>query len=244
MTENTSIKEQIRKLVQLQKLDSQILNLKKEKQDKPKEHAELEERFNAKKLKADEIKKEIETLLLKRKDKELELSSKEAAINKSQQQLYTLKTNKEYTAMLKEIEGLKADKSVIEDELLVNFDTVDSKKDELARETDNLKLEEERLHKEGKVLNDRVTEIDQELATLDNKRKEVVLDIEEKILSGYEKVLENRAGLAIVPVKNDTCQGCFMSARAQVINEIKMYDKIITCQMCTRLLYLEEELGN
>lgn len=243
MSENISIKEQIRTLVELQKLDTQILNLNKEKDDKPKELSQLEERFAAGKLNADQIKKETDGLLVKRKEKELELASKEEGIVKAQQKLYSLKTNKEYAAMLKEIEGHKADKSVIEDELLKLFDAIDLKKDELAKEQERLKLEEQKLNNERERINHRLKEIDQELIGLLSKRKQVIVLIKPKILSEYERILENRAGLAIVSVKNETCQGCFMNVTPQAINEIKMHDKIIICQMCARILYLEEDLG-
>ncbi len=243
MPENVSIKDQLQKLVELQKLDSQILGFKKDKEDKPRELSELQERFNSNKQKTDELKKEIDGLLVKRKEKELELSVKEEAIKKAQQQLYVLKTNKEYTAKLKEIDGIKADKSVIEDELIGIFDMIDSKKDQFAKEQERLKLEEQKLSSEKEKINNQLKEIDQNLETLINKRKQLTGDIQSKILSQYDKVLDNRSGLAIVPVKNETCQGCFMNVTPQVINEIKMHDRVIICQMCSRILYLEEDLG-
>lgn len=244
MSDNISIKEQIRNLVQLQKIDSEIIALEKEKKDKPEEIARFQERFNDKKAKAEEIKKETDTLLVKRKEQEVELATKEEAIKKSQQQLYTLKTNKEYTAMTKEIEGVKADKSVIEDVILTNFDRVDAKKNELVKETEHLKQEEQILNSDKKKVDDRIKEIDAELATLGNKRKQFAELVEPKLLARYEKLLSNRVGLAIVAVKNEACHGCFMNATPQVINEIKMYDKIIACQMCSRILYLDDELGD
>ncbi len=238
-----SIKDQLQKLVQLQQLDTKIFDLEKQKKEIPEESAKLEQLFLSKKQHAEDIKKEIDTLLLKRKEKELGLATKEEASKKFQNQLYSLKSNKEYTAMLKEIEGIRADKSVIEDELLQIFDLVDTKKDEFNKEQERLKLEEQKLSKDKEAVNIRLKEIDQELATLANKRKQIIDLVDSKILAAYEKILQNRAGIAIASVKNETCQGCFMNVTPQDINEIKMYDRIIFCQMCARILYLEEELG-
>jgi predicted nucleic acid-binding Zn-ribbon protein len=243
MAENVSIKDQLQKLVQLQQLDTKIFDLEKQKKEIPEESAKLEQLFLSKKQHAEDIKKEIDTLLLKRKEKELGLATKEEASKKFQNQLYSLKSNKEYTAMLKEIEGIRADKSVIEDELLQIFDLVDTKKDEFNKEQERLKLEEQKLSKDKEAVNIRLKEIDQELATLANKRKQIIDLVDSKILAAYEKILQNRAGIAIASVKNETCQGCFMNVTPQDINEIKMYDRIIFCQMCARILYLEEELG-
>jgi len=65
--------------------------------------------------------------------------------------------------------------------------------------------------------------------------------IDRKILTQYERILNNRDGLAIVSVKGNSCQGCNMFVPAQVINLIKMYERIITCEVCNRMLYIKDE---
>ena len=62
-----------------------------------------------------------------------------------------------------------------------------------------------------------------------------------KVLAHYEKVLTGRDGVALAAVKGKSCQGCFMNLPPQVINEIKMKDKMITCDSCARILYIENE---
>jgi predicted nucleic acid-binding Zn-ribbon protein len=52
--------------------------------------------------------------------------------------------------------------------------------------------------------------------------------------------LQSKGGLAIASVKNNSCGGCNMFVPPQVINLIKMYDSIVTCEMCNRILYTEE----
>jgi predicted nucleic acid-binding Zn-ribbon protein len=75
---------------------------------------------------------------------------------------------------------------------------------------------------------------------LDARRKQIVPEIEPKILAQYERILLNRDGLAIVSVRNNSCGGCNMFVPAQVINLIKMYERIITCEICNRMLYIDE----
>jgi predicted nucleic acid-binding Zn-ribbon protein len=107
------LKSQLGNLVKLQTLDSQIYSLRAEKEAKPQEIKVLQESFEAKKQSLAVLEKNFLDSQKKRKDKELELASKEEGSKKLQSQLYSLKTNKEYQTMLQQIQDSKADASVI-----------------------------------------------------------------------------------------------------------------------------------
>ena len=234
------LKSQLSGLVKLQTVDSEIYSLRLEKSAKPEELKVMEAAFEAKKAHLAELDKKSLDLQKQRKDKELELASKEEAIKKLQGQLYSLKTNKEYQTMLQQIQDAKADSSVIEDKLLELFDKADAVKNEVEKEKQKLKDEEKVFAAEKKKIDDRVKEIDDRLAQLEAQRKQALQDIDPKILGQYERILANRDGLAIVTVKGNSCGGCNMFVPPQVINLIKMYEHIITCEMCNRILYIDE----
>ncbi|MDP8260038.1 MAG: C4-type zinc ribbon domain-containing protein [Candidatus Gygaella obscura] len=237
-----SIKEQLKKLIVLQDFDSKIYKLKEEKGRMP----ELIERLNSEFEQKKDNFKRIENLIIdnlkRRKEKEIELGIKEEKVKKQHSQLYTLKKNEEYKAMLKEIEGIKADSSVLEDDIIELMDELDLLNKDKEKEAVVLKQEEDKL-KEVKVKIDlRTKEIDSTLKDLEFKRSQIAQETDRGVLAGYEKILENKDGLAIVAVYNNSCQGCFMNVTAQIINEIKMFDKIIHCGMCSRILYLEDDM--
>jgi predicted nucleic acid-binding Zn-ribbon protein len=234
------LKSQISNLVRLQTIDSEIYALKLEKEAKPQEIKALEISFEQKKLSLSTLEKSFLDLQKHRKDRELELSAKEEEGKKLQSQLYTLKTNKEYQTMLQQIQGTKADASVIEDKILELLDQTDKIKNEIEKENKRLKEEENIFLGQKKKAEDRVKEIEDRLAQLGAQRKQVIPDIETKILSQYDRILQNRDGLGIVSVKNNSCQGCNMFVPPQVINLIKMYERIITCEVCNRILYIDE----
>lgn len=235
------LKSQIKNLILLQELDSEIYALKSEKEAKPKEAKAIEEVFEGKKLNLANLEKGLLDLQKQRKDEELELASKEDGIKKLQTQLYQLKTNKEYQTMLQQINDAKADNSIIEDKILELFGFADKAKLEIEGEKKRLQ-EEEKLFKEQKnKIEIRVKEIDDRIAQLETQRKQILPQIDNKILSQYERILLNRDGLAITSVKNNSCQGCNMFVPPQVINLIKMYERIITCEVCNRILYIVEE---
>ncbi len=237
----TNLKSQIKILVQLQKIDSEIYALNEEKKAKPEEIKVIEASFEEKKKNLAALEKAFLDAQKLKKDRELELSTKEEATKKLQSQLYSLKTNKEYQAMLQQIEDSKADASLIEDKILESMDKIDMAKAEVDQEKQRLQGEEKVFSAEKAKVEARIKEIDARLAQLDAERKRITPEIDPKVLSQYERILANREGLAIVGADDNSCHGCNMFVPPQVINLIKMYEGIITCETCNRILYIQED---
>ena len=143
--------------------------------------------------------------------------------------------------MLQQIGTVKADVSVIEDKILELIEQIDKVKIDNDREKQRLQEEEKTLNLKKKDIQDRVTEIEERIAQLEAQRKQIIPDIDQKIHDQYERILLNRDGLAIVIVKDNSCQGCNMFVPPQVINTIKMYEGIVTCEVCNRILYINED---
>jgi predicted nucleic acid-binding Zn-ribbon protein len=234
------LKSQIGSLVILQKIDTEIYVLKAEKEAKPQEIKALEESFEQKKHQLAGIEKATLDLQKQRKERELELATKEEGVKKLEAQLFSLKTNKEYQAMLQQIADAKADASIIEDKIIQILDQVDKSKVELEKEKERLKAEEKVFQEQKGKVEARIKEVDGRLAELDAKRGQIVPQLDSKILAQYDRILRNRDGLAIVAVRNNSCGGCNMLVPPQVINLIRMYERIITCEICNRMLYIDE----
>jgi predicted nucleic acid-binding Zn-ribbon protein len=236
------LKSQIANLVKLQKIDAEIYALKEERVLKPDELKVLESSFAIKKVHLGELEKSSLELQKKRKEEELALAVNEENQKKLQSQLYALKTNKEYQTMLQEIKDAKADASLIEDKILQNLEEGDRLKAEVEKEKTLLAREEMLFVREKKKIEERLNEIADRLAQLEAQRKQVIPAIELKVLAQYERILNNRDGLAIVGVKDNSCQGCNMLVPPQVINLVKMYERLITCEVCNRILYVQAEV--
>lgn len=235
------LKTQLGNLIKLQAIDSEVYLLNLEKSRKPEEIKALEGQFEAKKAHLAELEKAFLDLQKEKKDKELELGAKESATVKLQGQLYSLKTNKEYQTMLGQIQDSKADASLIEDKILEFLEKADSVKTEVDQEKLKIKEEEKLFLAEKSKIDLKVKEIDDRLSQLESLRKQAIPDINPKILVQYDRILSSRDGLAIVTVKGNSCGGCNMFVPPQVINLIKMYERIVTCEICNRMLYIEEE---
>ncbi|MFH1045614.1 MAG: C4-type zinc ribbon domain-containing protein [Candidatus Omnitrophota bacterium] len=232
-----SVQEQIQVLVKLQAVDSRIYALRQEKAGKPELKEELEESFTQKgrTLKAKE--EESKTIQLKKKEHELDLETKEKEIKKFQSQLVQLKTNKEYVALQKEIEGRKADNSTLEDNIIGLMDKIDLIKAEITREREALAAAEKSLKEELARIDQEIADLDKNITEAEQERSEISTQIEKNLLRQYERILKAKDGLAFVPVVGESCGGCNQILPPQVINEVRMKDRVVTCELCARLLY-------
>lgn len=235
------LKTQLALLIKLQVLDTEIYTLNNEKESKPQEIKALEVSFEEKKQVFAALEKNSLDLQKQKKDRELELGTKEESIKKLQGQLFQLKTNKEYNTMMQQIEGTKADISVIEDKILQIFEQIDKVKGDVEIQKQKIKEEERILNEEKKKIEERIAVIADRISQLDGQRKQIIPGIDSKIFAQYERILLNRDGLAIVSIKDSSCQGCNMFMPPQVTNLIKMYEHIITCETCNRMLYIDDE---
>ena len=242
MAETLNIKEQIRQLAALQDIDGKIYALKKNRDELPQEIAILQRSFEEKKAQLNKLEEKAKTLTVQHKEKELELSSKEENIKKLNGQLFSLKTNKEYQIMLGQIVGIKTDNSVLEEEILKIMEEQDVVKEEAVKEKAHLSEEEKKFLALKNKVEERMKELEFSINDLTAKGKQIIPSIDKRIYAVYEKILKALNGLALVKVKNYTCQGCFISVTPQVVNEIKMLERLVTCESCARMLYLEEDL--
>lgn len=236
-----SVKEKIKNLVDVQKVDSEIYKLNIELKEKPELVAELKSQFESTKAKLNELEEKDKSIQLKRKDIELELKTKEDSILKANAQLSDIKTNKEYSAKINEIESIKADKSQFEEKILLSYDESDSVKADIEEEKQKVAGEEKIYLEKKKEVEADIKEIRDRIKVLEGKRNQIVPAIDEVLLTRYEKVLKHKEGLAIAAVIGNSCGGCYMNVTQQELNALKMSDNIITCEHCSRIMYIEED---
>jgi uncharacterized protein len=241
MTINQDIEKQIELFFKLQDIDTQIYSLKAEADEKPKAIAQLKELIENKKAGIKQAEETLKSFQLKHKDKDIALGSKEGEIKKLEGQLYQIKTNKEYTAMINEIESRKADNSLLEEEIINLMDNIDHAKAGLEDEKQKFSQESENIDSKIKVVEKQISDINAKISELNKTRQELLPAIDAKLLQEYERVLIARNGQALADVVNGACGGCYMQLPPQIINEIKMRQHIIRCENCQRMLYIANE---
>jgi predicted nucleic acid-binding Zn-ribbon protein len=235
-----SPKLQLQQLVQLQKIDDQILEHKKTLVDIPTQidsaRAELEEKKNILKV----VTEEIETLQKQRKDLELEVQGENDHMAKAKTKLPAVKTNKEYTAILTEVDAIKEKVSKIEDMELEVMEALEVKAKEIPGVEKKCKEEDAHFNEYRLKKSTEEERFKQELEELVEKRKNISAQLETVILKRYEKISNSRDGRAVAGLRENICQGCFQQVLPQMVIEVKVAEKIHQCEGCMRFLFWDE----
>ncbi|MHC4172107.1 MAG: zinc ribbon domain-containing protein [Planctomycetota bacterium] len=193
-----------------------------------------------------EAKKEEVLLTKVQSDRlELELKSRDETIARLRASLNSAKTNKEYSAVLTELNTTKADNSKIETqilELLKDIETDEAECKDILKKVDEQKQQLEQNRTEAGTLADKYqAEIDE----IQVEWNQVAQAIPEKPLEVFKRVTETYDGqaVAVIDQQDDkkgaySCGGCFMGITAESVNLLMTKDDIIRCPNCTRILVL------
>ncbi|MBI4309089.1 MAG: hypothetical protein HY591_02025 [Candidatus Omnitrophica bacterium] len=242
MTATTTIKDQLRRLVELQTIDVEVYRFKNELQELPAEIERLKGEFENKKATLKHLEDKLKAIQVSQKSLDNDMKSKEDAIAKADASLALLKTNKEYQAKLLEIEHIKADKSVIEDKILLGFDEVEAARKAVDTERVVVAQYEKDFLARKKEVEDKVAVIRDQLKVKESQRLRLTPEVRPDLLGRYDRILQNKGGVAIVQVNDHTCGGCYMHLTDHLLHQIKMYGDLVCCDMCARILYLADEL--
>jgi predicted nucleic acid-binding Zn-ribbon protein len=224
------------KLLELQKLDSTIARLEAEARTIPQQIQTLEARLTAARATLDQVKAKADQIQKDRRAGERELDDATRNIKKKQARLFEIKTNEEYSAVLKEIEALKEKSSKLETEILELLERADVTAKTVADAEREYKMAEAACRKERAEKEAQLAKLRQDLASLTETRKGQASRLDGALLQQYTRLLKTR-GTAVVAVKDGSCTGCGIALTPQAHNEVRRNDRMFTCSSCNRILY-------
>lgn len=233
------VHENIDVLKRVQEADREIYGLRQELASMPDALRRLIEELEQEKSRMAQLETQQKEIQLRQRKKEGELSEKEGLIRKYDTQLSQVKTNKEYSALQQEITSLKADGSMLEDEILAILDEIDQVQRQVREERERLVRVEQETEKQKAELKNREDAVKASLTGLNQKRSEIISQVTPETRELYEKIVEKKEGLALVRVDGEVCAACRITIRPQLLNEIKLGEAIVLCEHCSRILYLE-----
>ena len=229
--------EQLKLLVELQKLDSVILSDRSKIDSIPARISSEEGPFKKAEAAYNNAKQRHESLEKKKKDREGEIDDINEKIKKMKQRSSEIKNNKEYQAHLKEIEKAEKDLKSAEDSLLTIMESLEESSRQLKIEIETIEKKKARIEVIKKDLEVEAIASEGEVRKLKEQRKLLVDKIEADIYEHYKNRLKAGRGLAVVAARDEICQGCNVRIPPQLFVEIKNNDEIINCPQCRRILY-------
>jgi len=237
------LKEQLELLWRLQKLDLDLKNIREDRDRFPKEMKKLDERQNLEKERIQKEKEKLELLEKERKKKEKDLLAEQEKVKKTEGKMPEVKTNKEYQALLTEIEGIKESVGRVEEEILMMMEEIDELKKHLLKKEKEISVSLEKIEAERKKIQEKMAQGDKVWKEKMERKEALSRQIESGLFKLYNTLKERRQGIGIVSVKSETCQGCFVHVPPQMFIEVQKTKALIRCPNCNRILYFEGDGG-
>lgn len=230
-------------LERIQRVDLEITSVEEEENGrirKIEEAGELLERLEEDKAK---LLPEIDALKARIRDAEARLAETKERAARNEKRVNEVKNDKEIKALTKEMnEAKKA--------LKQNDDDLAALNTKLNAETDRLKAKEDEARAKSAEIENLKKELEEQKASwealLGEKKKArdgLAASVSPDIIKKYETIRSRRGGRAVVPVRKEACQGCYIHIPPQAYIELKKGStELIMCPHCHRILYAENEV--
>ncbi len=232
----------IKSLLSLQDRDLELDRLRADLAAIPAKISKLKADIQAAKTALEEAKKEMTQLQMAKKQKELDLDTQEGAIRKHSTELNAVKTNDAYRALLGEIEKAKQEKSTLEDQILQIMEQSDQASRVWKEKEATSKSDEAALQKQISDWEAKQKELEQTIAAKEVEREQAFSGLTKNLAESYKKLRNGYRGAAVVPIRKEQCVGCHMKVSQNLINEVRRGQKLMTCESCSRIVYLEEAI--
>ena len=229
--------EQLRCLIQYQILEDKKTKLVRSSEETPRRIAEIEKEFE-----------DFESIYLGKKAEneharnshhslEQEIGDIENKIKRSRVRMSEVKNNKEYQAILKEIEDQQKEIGEKEDNALVLMETIDVLGRELKALGKEVQQRRQKMEADQRELQREADQLRERLDRIEGLQERVRANLEPDIWKRSELLLQKQAGIAVAPVEGGLCQVCHLNIPPQKFIELQRDETMMQCPHCHRFIY-------
>jgi len=234
----------IHKLVELQTIDTKLKDINDLLGDLPSRVKELDQQEDTIKANLEKSQTRLKELEVKLHRAEVRIAEINDKINKYKDQLFLVTNNKQYDALMHEIDHLKEERVSNESESLSFMEEKETLINSINEMAAELEILTQDLSSRREKLESAISESADEKLNLEQNRAEQVSQIDAKFISEYDRVLAARDGLAVVNLSGGACGGCGAYIPAQIVTEIRGNIVMHRCDVCGRFLYTENNSVN
>jgi predicted nucleic acid-binding Zn-ribbon protein len=234
------VKKQINLLIKLQEKDRVLDQLRGQMREGPELLRGLEKELEGLEEDVEADKGRIQDLEKAQREYEAEIEDGLAQIRKSRGRLMSIKNNKEYRALLREIEQMEKGNADKEDRVLGCLEELERLNKELEAKENGLSAMRDRLESEKKIIAEKVQRVHEEFSDVEKARKELLQTVDPQLLIKYEQIKATGGGIAVALVNNATCSECHLGIPPQMYNELQRQDTLKFCPNCQRIIYWKE----
>ena len=228
----------LERLIQLQRAESELRRVEAELAEIPRKRAATEAALVAERGRLDACREALAEAQKQRRQKEAEVEDYKGKRSKYKGQLMEVKTNKEYTAMLHEIETVERQIREREDEILAEMEKAETLQGELKREEAAFKEVETRQRTETRALDEQAKMLGTDQARLQAERDAIAKTVSEDALELFGRVSRLR-GTGLAEARDEMCLACHVKLRPQMYMDLRHNETLVQCPSCNRILYYE-----
>jgi len=232
-------KEQLIRLVRVQVLAREARDARAVVEGAPDRIEEIEGRFRERNAEYVAVKTRFDDLEADRKRRSLELEALEENRKKFMESLMQVQNQREYAAVLKELDAVKAAIGEHEEAILKAMEELETLKSDLEARSSHIEQERAQVETERSAVEAEVRAAGEKIAAAEAERTRIEGELPEPLVSRVKRVEEARGGLFLVPAEHEMCTACQVRVRPQVYQEIKLASRIHACGSCRRYLYHE-----
>jgi predicted nucleic acid-binding Zn-ribbon protein len=230
----------LKNIIELQQVDLKVAELTKRIESLPAQVHSLQSQLDELIHAQEERQKQLAANQKERRDLDGDIKVIQEKIGRHKDQLYQVKTNEQFRAMTKEIEGEEAKVHAIEDQLLEKMLEAEDIQRAFQEAAVCLNGEKARVAVEIAQLESERRVDDEERVQLQARRNEIQSGLSESTRNLYERIRHARRGIAVVQVREGLCTACNVLLRPQVYNEVRTNEAVLTCENCGRIIYYLE----
>ena len=228
-------------LKELQEIDQEISTIEATRQAYRDELAVFDTDSARVQAMLDELNEELASLQQEEAQLQQEMLKERDNVVKVESRLPEIQTQKEYVAVLKEIDVAKKANKDLDDQLSAKQQELSSLlQDQQEKETE-LGAIKEKAEARGAELAELMSESESVLNKRKGTRDSVANDVPGALLRKYQTLFKRRGGLALAQARNGACLGCNMQLPPQQYNSLLRVTELQSCPHCNRLLYVERE---
>ncbi len=228
-------------LIDLQKAISRIEYLERFISDGPSILEDIDENIKKEEDAFQREKDDFETIQKDKRQQEGNLQLLQSKLEKYKEQSMAVKSNKEYQAILQEIELCEKEIEKAEEDVIVKMYEIEKLESELKKDEEKHLKTKKALEEKKKNTEQELADAEIEIEKLRAKKEDLERSLPEDVLKEFNNILSIRDGVAIALAKDGICQACKIRVRPQVYLELKASDILHSCDNCDRYLYRGEE---
>lgn len=212
--------------------------------------AELHEEHSEKKAEIDALNESVEAAASERRQAESETADAQEKLRNYQEQISRVRNQREYGALLQEMDGIKATIKTLEEQALAALERQDEAQAKLTELQEGFSELDSRYSSELEKWEAQKPEVAKEVEALNDRISVLRERIPRSSLSLFERVLLRHGGQALAEVRRLervgrgqqmwSCGCCHYRVRPQSVVDITNSGSIVFCDSCKRILYIEQ----